>query len=227
MKVQDVITRVSTLLEDKDNVRWPILELTDWINDGQRTIFIARPDVSSVCESIRLVSGSRQKLPSGGIRLLDVVRNMGTDGNTPGNAIRYVDREALDTNFVNWHGDTKRSVVKNYVYDNRYPEVFYVYPPSTGSVWIEAVYTKAPAEVKNLIDVLSLPDSYFESIVNYVMYRAYSKDTELSQNPNLATMYMQMFDRLLGGQKASDLGFSPDLNSKGASPSIGLQAGSV
>lgn len=142
---QDIVDRAQIILQDTTAVRWPTLELIDWLNDGQREIALLRPEAFSTNTSMQLAAGTKQSLPSAGIRLLDVIRNMGTDGSTAGNAIRLVDREVLDAQIVGWHAATATAVVKHYIYDGRDPRKFYVYPPSLGTTYIEIIYSSSPS----------------------------------------------------------------------------------
>jgi hypothetical protein len=75
---------------------------------------------------------------------------------------------------------------------------------------------------------LSIPDIYADPLLNYVLYRAYAKDAEFAQNQQLSASYLQIFQGMLGIKTQKDAAYSPDLNSKGASPNPGaLQMGGV
>ena len=236
MKVSDITTRARILLNDQDGTRWLDSELISWINDAQKLIALVRPDASVANSTVTLAAGTKQAVPSGGFRLLDVIRNMANDGVTGGRSIRIVDREVLDSQDPMWHTATQSGTIKHFVYDNRNPLAYYVYPPAVSGTKIEIMYSVAPAEVVyNANDVagtlntaLTVADIYLESVLNYVMYRAYSKDAEFSQNPQLAAGYLQTVYSMLGIKTQKDVAFSPDLNSKGAMPSAAaLQAGGV
>jgi len=85
MQAKAILDKAEVLLLDPTNVRWPRNQLLDYLNDGQREVVIYRPDASMEDRVVALVDAStRQTLPANGLRLLDVVRNMGTDGATPG-----------------------------------------------------------------------------------------------------------------------------------------------
>jgi len=236
MKVSDITSRVRILLNDLDGTRWLDSELVSWINDAQKLIALTRPDASVAVAALTLVAGTKQSIPATSFRLLDVMRNLAVDGVTGGRSIRIVDREVLDSQDPMWHTATASGTIKHFVYDNRSPTVFYVYPPAAVGTKIEAMYSVAPTEIvydsvtpNNTLNTnLSVSDIYLESVVNYVMYRSYSKDAEFSQNPQLATGYLQTVYSLLGIKTQKDVAFSPDLNSKGAMPNAAaLQAGGV
>ena len=236
MKVSDITSRARILLNDQDGTRWLDNELVSWINDAQKLIALVRPDASVANSTVTLVAGTKQTVPSGGFRLLDVIRNMGADGTTGGRSIRIVDREVLDSQDPMWHTTTQSGTIKHFIYDNRNPLAYYVYPPAIAGTKIEIMYSVSPAEiVYNAGNVagtmntdLTVADIYLESVLNYVMYRAYSKDAEFSQNPQLAAGYLQTVYSMLGIKTQKDVAFSPDLNSKGAMPNAAaVQAGGV
>jgi ribosomal protein S13 len=168
--------------------------------------------------------------------LLDVVRNVTTVTGTtpadqvvtvPGRSVRIVDREVLDTQDPYWHTNTASAEIKHFIYDNRIPTVFYVFPPSTAGAKLEVVYSVAPTDVTAAGNTLSISDIYQDVVLNYVLYRAYSKDAEYASNAALAGGYLNVVNAMLGMKTQKDVGYSPDLNSKGSSPSPGLTSGGV
>lgn len=236
MKVSDITSRARILLNDQDGTRWLDNELVSWINDAQKLIALTRPDASVANQSLTLVVGTKQSIPASGFRLLDVVRNLGVDGVTGGRSIRHVDREVLDSQDPMWHASTTSGTIKHFIYDNRDPKNFYVYPPAVAGTKIEVMYSVAPTEIvynsvtpnTTLNTDLSVSDIYLEAVLNYVMYRSYSKDAEFSQNPQLAAGYLQTVYSMLGIKTQKDVAFSPDLNSKGSMPNAAaIQAGGV
>jgi len=75
---------------------------------------------------------------------------------------------------------------------------------------------------------LSLTNIYFEIVVNYVMYRAYSKDNEYSANSAAANNYLQLVLSTLGLKTVKDVAASPAFNAKAGQPDIkAVQAGGV
>lgn len=139
-----IISEASTsFLHDEDNDRWTQDEQLQNINDGQRMIVFLKPDANVFNTGIPLKSGTKQSIPDGsaefkndagetlaaGMSLLDVVRNMGSDGLTPGDAISIVDRHLLDTGNPSWHSDTGANAVSNYVFSEQDPKTFYCTPP--------------------------------------------------------------------------------------------------
>lgn len=227
MLASEIISRAQTLLQDAAGTRWTSSELLKWISDGQRVIALVRPDSCSTHAAITLVAGTKQTLPAGGLRLLDVIRNLSESG-VVGRSVRMVDRETLDAQDPSWHKTISGGSVYNFTYDNRDPLNFYVYPPALPGKKLEIVYVKSPDEVLNTTDAIALLDIYAEPLLNYVMFRAYSKDAEYGANAQLATGYFTVFSNLLGIKTSKDFAFSPDANKPGATPNaVAAQAGGV
>lgn len=186
--VASVVSRAQTILQDTTGIRWPEHELVDWVNDAQREIVVVVPQAGAVTESVALTPGSKQTLPSDGAQFLRVVRNMG------GRAIRAADRDILDSQIPDWHEATGPEVV-HYVHDGLDPRTFYVYPSAVGQ--IELIYAKSPANVTASGD-LNLPDLYANAVLEYTLYRAYSKDAEATANKELAEAAYGRFMGALG-----------------------------
>ena len=222
MLASDIITPVRVVLNDVGGVHWSDPELLGWINDAQLLVAVLRPDSVAHTAVVTVAAGSKQTIPEDGIRLLDVIRNVG------GRAIRIVDRETLDLFDPNWHNGKAQKAVKNYVYDNRVPGTFYIYPQVAEGAEIEINYSKLPAKVDQSTDTLAVNDIYKEIVINYVLFRAYSKDAEHAANANLATTYLQIVNSLTGVKLSKDVAFQPALNNRGTNPNAAaIQTGGV
>lgn len=117
------------------------------------------------------------------IQLVDVVRNMGTDGETPGNAITIIDRSTLDETFPGWHSQSADSVVRNFTFDERDPDRFWVTPPQPASSngYVEIIGSCLPDDISSSSDVITLSDIYYHVLIDYLLYRAYLIDSDSSQ----------------------------------------------
>lgn len=204
-----IIDKAGTQLIDLAGVRWTRAELLSWLNDGLRQIVIINPNASNTVSSVKLVAGTRQTLPSDGWLLLGVIRNMGTGGATPGRAIRIISRELLDGYNPNWHTDTASDITKNYIYDLQDQAAFYVYPPSTGNNYIELNYSKQPVDLSAETQVIPIFDVYQGALVDYVLYRACSKDAEYAPGLELAKGYLSTFTAAVLGKEAAEDKNSP------------------
>ncbi|MCK2097522.1 DUF6682 family protein [Thauera aromatica] len=220
----NVISRVSTLLQDTTNIRWPVAELLQYISDAQREIVAFKPDACVKTAVSTLAAGTKQALPADGTTLIDITRNMGTNGTTPGRAPRLVTREILDAQNPNWHAGTPAAEVVHYTFDPQNQKAFYVYPPqpASGQGSLELIYAAAPSEVAQG-GSLQLDDTWMPAIVNYALYRCYSKDAEYAANANLAVAYYQAFNAQMVGRTSAEQAVDVNRNSA-ANPLVRARA---
>jgi len=189
-KVIDLIDRAEELLQDTTNVRWSQAELLNYFNDAQKHIVMQRPDANMVNYTHTCSATAKQSLPTNSIKLMNVIRN------ASGNAVSLVDRYALDQIEPTWYTGSANTAVKHWMYDSLDPTVFYVYPVPTASVQLELVYSAQPNDIamgnfSSDTTVISLNDSYRNPILDYMLYRAYSKDTEGGGSAQKSTSYFQ------------------------------------
>lgn len=200
----DILDRASIILQDSTNVRFPESELLDFLNDAQREIVLHRPDANMQNANMTLVAGSKQSIPAGGLRLIDVVRNAG------GKAITQVNREVLDETLPNWHETAAGAdKVQHYIYDPADPKNFYVYPKGTSSMDVEVVYSSSPSEVASTTGTITLDDIYANCILDYILYRSYQKDSEYAGNAQRSMMHYQGFTNALGIKTQADGATTP------------------
>jgi hypothetical protein len=206
IKVATLIETAGIILQDASQVRFPQAELMTFLNDAQREIVLHRPDSKTVNASVTCVAGSKQSLPSTGLRLVDVVRNDG------GRAITQIARKILDETLPDWHNKTADSVkkIEHFVYDSADPKSFYLYPNATTSMDIEIIYSIAPSYITYSSSVtISLDDIYANAILDYMLYRAYQKDSEYAGNADRSMMHYSSFANALGMKSRADSAIDP------------------
>ncbi len=223
---RDVIDLVQTKLQDLGATSWPEAELLDDLNDGQREIVKYKPDANPVGDVQQLVAGTRQTLPAGSVSLIDVPRNMGTDGATPGPAIIEMPRQVLDTTLPNWHTAIPSAVVQFYCFDERDPKAFWVFPPqpATGQGHVQQLRADNPADCTlNGVDgetedsALSIADEYANDLFNFIMDRALGKETDEASAAR-ALPYRQKYMQSLGIKEAAEMKTEPR---RGKAPQAG------
>ncbi|MFM7012546.1 MAG: DUF6682 family protein [Betaproteobacteria bacterium] len=212
---QSIIRRVVETIQDNTSIRWPVAELVRYLNDGQREVVLYRPDSMVTNAPITLVSGAKQSLPANGAKLIDVVRN--TEGTK--RSVRMTSRSILDTQSPNWYDLTGVTEVLHYMYDPRDPRTFYVYPPAAASgASIEIVYAAYPTDITEPTDGalytavtgnISLPDIYGNVLADYILYRAYTKDSEYAGNVQRAQGHYAAFQAALTTEMNGTTGVAP------------------
>lgn len=184
----------------------------DWLNDGQRTIALVRPDSSSVTENITLVTGAKQSLPANRTRLLAVTRNMGANGTTPGKALRFATREDQDAVNEDWYSATAASPVKAVIYDDKKdPLTFWVTPPGVSGWRIEGTLSKVPDDIlAAVVDTadISLPDVYSAPLQQWMLFRGYALNSQAQGYLQRAQGAFGAFFNLLGVKLRGELWFA-------------------
>lgn len=219
--VVSLVNRAQTILQDTvdPGVRWPVLELQDWLNDSYREIVNARPDANSQSGDFTCAAGTRQVLTTqfaSALRLIDVVRNVAAT--SAKKAIRQLDRSILDDQRRAWHAETGSVDIEYFMFDPRIPREFLVYPPATTLATLEVVYSLVPeshtltqAELTTTPsdETIKLVDSHANIMLDYILYRAYSKDAEYAANAQRALAHFQAMQNALGVKTASDVAHNP------------------
>jgi hypothetical protein len=198
-KVKSILSRSSTLLNDEEHTRWEEAELLGWLNDGQRAIAKGpATDAYVIRDNLTAVAGSVQTLPNDGIRLVDVVRNV--SGGTP---ILQSDYAMVDILGGAWRAAAS-GIAENFFYNENNPKQFELYPPQAGGESIELVYNAQPADAVITGNII-IDDMYGDALINYIVYRGFSKDTEDS-SPELsrATAFYRAFLLSTGQKDATD-----------------------
>lgn len=203
----EIADRARRVLQDtaSGGTRWLDAEILDWINEAQRAIVLVKPNAKSTVADVTMVAGAKQSLPTGGIQLLSITRNAN------GPAITRVDRRIMDAENRSWYTATASNTALHYIFDEDAPDTFYLYPPQTGTPGdIEMNYSVAPTDLGSLASTIDLNDIYDAPILDYVLYRAYMKDTDYSGNLERATTHYQAFVGAVTGKASAELQGSPN-----------------
>lgn len=217
LTAQSIIRRAVETLQDTTSVRWPINELVRYLNDGQREVVLYRPDSMVTNTTVTCVAGTKQGLPANGSKLIEVVRNAAESSDKK--AVRMINREILDSQTPGWHNITGSVNILHFMFDPRDPKVFYVYPPATVSAQLDIVYSAYPTDITEPADGslytavsgnISLPDIYGNVLNDYILYRAYTKDSEYAGNAGRAQAHYAAFANALGIELKGTVGVAPN-----------------
>lgn len=214
MKADTIMTKVATILQDSKHTRWPLAELATWIDEGVAAIVMVKPAAGAANIVLSLVAGTRQALPADTsiVQLLDIERNVVSG--VPGRSVTRTARADLDAHNPNWHDPVKtpyKDQVRQFTYDADAPREFFVYPGNTGTGKLDARVSKIPATLTSrapsepagitgwtAVDV-KLDDYYEPALTDYVLYRAFCKETPEAA-PQRAMLHYQAFATAIGIQ---------------------------
>lgn len=182
MIASDVIELARDTLNDPDGVRWIDTDMLRWLGDALRAVGVLRPAAASKTTALALTPSSTiQSIPADGFMLLDVRRNMGADGLTPGKPVREVDYDALQAFDATWHSASGATVIDNYAYrKDKEPLQFWVSPnvAATPAVYVEVEYAEVWADPDTMADTLPLNEEYKNALSEFVIGKALSIDSD-------------------------------------------------
>ena len=213
----NILARVNNILQNTGSIRWSSSEQLEYLSDGQREIAMIRPSATATHANIQLATGTEQSIPADGLRLFSVNRNMsGTAVNATGaRAISKVNLDVITREEPSWHDSTVTgkaahgTVVKHYMFDDRDPRKFFVYPGVSGNAYAEVVYSKNPTALTSTSDTIQVDDMFVNALINFVLYRAYLKEGEFAANFQRAGSHYQLFTQALGLTAQADAGDLP------------------
>lgn len=221
-KVTEIIRRVERVLQD-NGVRWPRTELQDWLNEAYAMVTLKRPDASAARGVFTCAAGAEQTLAGqydDALALLDVRRNLGGSQR----AVRIVSRIALDDQRPDWRGETPTTTIQHFMFDPRLPKEFMVYPPAADGTQIEVSYSRTPgrhALTEAQLDpdtgsdeTILLDDIYATPLVDWILYRAYSKDADYVVNATRASAALTSFTAVIDARSQVDAAAAPTIVSR-------------
>jgi hypothetical protein len=190
--VSDVITYVERQFGDEAGVQVTSSDIIRWINAGQREIAENNLNINATSASTDIIQ-NQNAYP------------LATDPNLPNiNRIRSVRFNGSALNAV-----TFEQAENFLLYNNQYPPEYgdpsdwwedagtlYLYPtPNLNYPKALTIhFTTVPKPVALATDTLDIPDSYFNTLIQYVMGQAY----ELDENFQAAQVKEQQFEKSLG-----------------------------
>tara|TARA_B100001287_G_scaffold157843_1_gene132658 strand:+ start:135 stop:821 length:687 start_codon:yes stop_codon:yes gene_type:complete len=205
LQAQHILSRVRNILQDNTGVRWTDGEMFDYLSDAQRDIANLRPDATATHANVQLATGTEQTIPADGLRLINVNRNMsGTAVDATGaRAVSKVNLDVINSEEPSWHDPTVTgraahgTTIKHYMFDQRDPRKFYVYPGVAGNAYVEVIYSKNPTSISANTDLIQVDDIFANALMNFILYRAYLKDGEFAGNFQRAGSHYTLYTQSL------------------------------
>jgi hypothetical protein len=218
---QNIIKDAQIILQDVAGRRWSVSELVGWLNAGLRELTMRSPMSTSKTVQLQLVAGTQQVLPDEYASILRVLRNVKPFGVgfKGGASITAVSRELMDLQVPDWHNPDRtraKSVVRHIIDDPTEPQSFYVYPLHDGTGWIECMVARvippvAPDQANgnkdsltNYTALIPLNAIYQSALLDYLLYRAFSKDGD-GGSAERAAAHLALFNAVVDRKLATDL----------------------
>lgn len=195
----DILDTCRASLLDGSKVRWSDAELRGYLNDGQRTVSNLLPDACVDTRIVQLVAGPKQTMPADGRKLINLIRNApdGSDPDQLGTAVRRCSMHELSATKADWVSTASAHTIVNYVYDENTPGIYYVYPPAVAGIKVEISLSVNPQNTTASSSALSISENYSGMLIDYVMFRAFSKDSGVANGLARAQLHWQTFQTAL------------------------------
>lgn len=205
---QNIIRDAQLALSDIDGVRWPAFELVGYLNSAQREVIRLRPDQKCTTAPVSLVAGFHQQIPPEAMAFM-TIRNNSTGRKR---RITKISLAQLDAVAPDWRSKPGTLEISHFMHDLTEPRSFEVYPPAAVGAQVDMTYSLYPVDVQVAPGAqpasavngnTDLPEHWEAALLDYVLFRAYSKDAEFGGNANMATAYLGMFNAAMGTQLES------------------------
>ena len=202
--IRHIIDIIAEILQDESTTTtdrgWTEESLVNYYNLVSRRIVSMAPEANPITQSVKLASGSKQSIPSGGIAFLNAIRNMGVSpGSTPGQAITPTLLSLIESFDLNWSTATAAVVIWNVFPSTVDKTVYYTYPPSDGTGFILIEFSKAPAAIVWVEDgdwenaLIEVKEQYVNPLISGIFAMAYEKDTDFPGNVERSADYEKSF----------------------------------
>jgi len=206
-KMAELAVLVAQGLSDPAHVAYGLTEdIYPALIEADKAILNFRPDANTASSPITTVAGSKQSIPAGHLRLIDVPCNIDPSSGAELRDIYLKPKAELSPG---WRTIAPVDVVENYMFDDRNPTEFEVFPPVKAGRKLRVV-TCVPFESYGTIDANTeskLPQSYDAAKVEWALYRCYCRDNSPHRGRGLD--HLRNFYQLLGVKGQRDLEASP------------------
>lgn len=189
-----------------EHVRWTIDELADYLTGAIAQIASLKPTLFNSFVAFRLAPGYVQSVPAEYAKLIDVLYNLTSDG-TPGEFITrgaFTAARALGRPSCSLTHDGVY-VVRSYTAHPDSDLLFYV-DPTVPNVppypAVELLVQLAPRVITSSTDEVpmanTVPELYQEALKDWMLYRAFAKDSESSDSFSRSQAHYKAFYQFIG-----------------------------
>lgn len=254
--VKRLLWRISQTLTDTapQFARYTERDMVIAVQAGVKALCKYLPTAGTRSIAMKLAAGSRQSIakiiPANaknydgstldenicGIQLIELLRNMGPDGLTPGRSISIVDRQRMDGIDPLWHTKTG-STVCQYAYNPQDPLTFFVIPavPSSGpAVWVDLVLCAPPKPIEDggepgtekfafsgsSTAIVGIDDQYEDELWNYAVAYLLLSNAKSANAITRASVHVQAFNGSINSLAAQLTGHNPNLKTLPFAPDV-------
>jgi hypothetical protein len=202
----DLFRACAIELSDRDFVRWTKTDLGEYLTDAIAVTAALKPTLFTTFTPLQLAPGPVQAVPGEYTELVDILYNLNPDGThgEPVNKGSFTAARALGRTSCA-PVDGVGYVVRSYTVHPENDTYFIVDPPVPQTppcpfVW--ALVQRAPnvimAETDAVVMANTTPETYRSVLLEWMLYRAFARDTESSDSFNRSQAHYKAFYQFLG-----------------------------
>lgn len=204
----DAVVKARNTLQDYDEDRWSDEELLAEVNGARRAYAVADPSAYSKSVVVSLVDGVEQQCPVDSNVFYEATATVDSSGNDK-KAVTVAQREYLDTFVPGWRS-AKGAETQHFMFSERSPNEFLVYPRAVAGAKVRLKYSANPAPI-GLNATLSAQESLqVDALADYAVARMLLQDASSPVNQQRAVMHLQLFSAATGADFQSLLRSSPN-----------------
>jgi hypothetical protein len=201
------VNEVATILNDmepgSEHLRWPVPELLNYLSEAINAVVQGKPALFVAVVQLPLAPGSTQRLPEDYSRILDIHFNVNADGTEGPNVLPGVYNLQQAFQKPGCPSSALIEVFSAYPGSERY---FWVDPPVPRNLSytpkVEALVMLAPQPVTSIDQPIVFPGAspqlYQSALVDWMLYRCYSKDQESATSFERSQAHFKAFQQYVG-----------------------------
>lgn len=178
---KEVADYVKRQFGDESGVQVTDADIIRWINYAQRDVFAKKEPLKSIATA-NLVGGQNQYTWPPNILQVQSLRV----NNAPVKMLSFQTAEEYILDRDISHMETGQPQIW-YEYGGQF--FFWPMPDQSSTNGIQIFYIPAPTAIDSITDTLTIPDTYFNALIDYVVSQAY----ELDENFDAAQLKAQSF----------------------------------
>lgn len=204
----DVVAKARHTLQDYDADRWSDAELLKEVNGARRAYAVADPSAYAKSALHVLVDGAEQQCPADCNVFYEVQCAVDATGKDKG-AVTVTQREYLDTFVPGWRY-AKAAAAQHFMFGERSPNEFLVYPPAKAGDRVRLKYSANPADLTPTGSLSTQEALLLDALADYAIARKLLEDAASPANQQRGAMHLQLFSAATGADFPSLLKSSPN-----------------
>jgi len=182
---------------DENNDDFSQAQLIGYYNLALRLIISLVPRAYTITSQPKLSAGIAQSIPADGLSLVNVIMNMGTDGETVGSPINEVSLDAINKLVPGWTVLTAATEIEDFIRIPQMDAMWYCCPPSDGLGYVQQEYSAMPpattydADGDWEDDKIPFSDEFIPALPDAMLFHAYDFDSDTPGTAPRSQMYYQ------------------------------------